>query len=125
MPRASKWLAPVLLAFGLFFAPFSAWSEPRPSSSSVSLSQAEYDKIVAEIQAADQALKQSSETIAKQEKDLRMLSLFSLGLGLSLGAESGALLDSPDRLQGSAIGASAVGLGYLIYYAGKLFKAWP
>ena len=125
MPRASKWLALALLGSGLFFAPFSAWSEPLPSSSSVSLSQAEYDKIVAEIKAADQALKQSSETIAKQEEDYRMLSLFLLGLGLGVGAETGALLDSPNRLQGAAMGASAVGLGYLVYYGGKLLKAWP
>lgn len=125
MPRASKWLVPVLLAFGLFFAQSSAYAEPPPSSSSVSLSQADYDKIVAEIKAADLALKQSSETIAKQEKDYRMLSIFSLGLGLGMGAEAGALLNSSNRLQGAAIGASAVGLGVIVYKVGQLFKAWP
>ena len=51
--------------------------------------------------------------------------LVLLGLGLGVGAETGALLDSPNRLQGAAMGASAVGLGYLVYYGGKLLKAWP
>jgi hypothetical protein len=76
MSLSSKWLS-ICLALGLLFAPSLAWSEPPQSSSSVSLSQTEYDKIVAKIQAADQSLKTSSETIAKQEKALRTLWIFS------------------------------------------------
>jgi hypothetical protein len=75
MPRASKWLS-IWLALGLLLGPCLAYSAPVSSSPSVSLSQEEYDAVVAKIQAADLALKTSSEKIAKQDKDLRTLWIF-------------------------------------------------
>lgn len=91
MSRASKWLS-LLLVFGLLLGPCLAYSEPFPSSSSVSLSQSEYDQIVAEIQAAQIALQTSNDLIAKQSKDLKMLSLLSGALAAGLILEGAAMI---------------------------------
>lgn len=78
------------LALGLLSGRFLAYSAPPHSSPSVTLSQTEYDKIVADIQAADLALKKSSETITKQEKDLRTLWIFCGVLGGALALQATA-----------------------------------
>jgi len=102
-----------LLALGLLFAPCSASSEPLPSSPGVYLSQSEADAIEAEILAAREALRKSSETIAqqsqlltqaennlkasneiiaKQSRDLTMLSIFCGGLAAALIIEGVGLI---------------------------------
>jgi len=78
-----KWLS-IFAALGLLFAPLSASSEPLVSSQSVTLSIAEYEQIIAAIETADRQLKASSETIAKQERDLKRLWIFCGGLALAL-----------------------------------------
>ena len=76
------------LILGLLFAPCLASSEPLPSSSGVYLSDSELAKIEAEIKAAQEALKKSSETIAQQSKDLTTLSIFCGVLGGALVLEA-------------------------------------
>lgn len=78
-----KWLS-IFVALGLLFAPLSVSSEPVQSAQSVTLSIAEYDQIVAAIQEADKQLQASSETIKRQDKDLKMLWIFSGALALAL-----------------------------------------
>lgn len=76
-------LASIGLAFGLLCAPLSASPSPSPSSGSVTLSQSEYDQIVAAMESAEASLKQSNETIASQSQSLKTLWLFS---GVLVGA---------------------------------------
>lgn len=66
-----------LLVLGLLLAPSLAYASPPQSSTGVTLSQNEYDEVVAKIQAADKALEASSLKIAAQEKDLKQLWTFS------------------------------------------------
>lgn len=78
-----KWLS-IFVALGLLFAPLSVSSEPVQSAQSVTLSIAEYDQIVAAIEQADKQLQASSETIKRQDKDLKLLSILCGGLALAL-----------------------------------------
>ena len=76
MSRSSKWLA-LCLAFGLLCAPSLAFSAPLPSSSSVTLSQSEYDQIMAAMEAAQAALIRSNKEIATLSRDSQMLWILS------------------------------------------------
>jgi hypothetical protein len=72
------------LACGLLLAPLSASPLPSSSSSSVTLSAEEYAAIEAAMMQAQEALKQSNATIAKQSKDLTTLWIFCGVLGTAL-----------------------------------------
>lgn len=83
----SKKLLIGLLAITVLFAPVSAWCSPSAPSGSVTLSQAEYDQLVAAMESAKESLRQSSETIKNQSQSLTRLSIFCGVLGLALAAE--------------------------------------
>ena len=93
MSRGSKWLTPFLI-FGLSFAPCSLWSAPQPSSQSVVLSSSDYEKIVAEIQAAQAALDRSSTEIKRLSKDLTTRSILCGTLGVIATLELGYIIAS-------------------------------
>jgi hypothetical protein len=89
-----KWLS-ICLAFGLLCAPLSALPSPSPPSGSVSISQSEYDRLLAiekaagpalvAMEAAEKSLEQSSQTISDQSTRLKRL-------GWLCGALSAALV---------------------------------
>ena len=59
---------------------------------SVTLSQSDYEKIIAEIQAAKEALDRSSQTIARQSKDLTTRSILCGTLGIVATLELGYII---------------------------------
>jgi hypothetical protein len=58
------------------------------------LSSSDYEKIIAEIQAAQAALDRSSQTIAQQSKDLRTRSILCGALGIVATLELGYIIAS-------------------------------
>lgn len=80
------------LVFALSLARLSASPPPEPVSPSVTLSAEEYAQIEAAMLHAQEALRQSNETIAAQSRSLTTLWIFSGALVLAVTAEAVALI---------------------------------